>query len=198
MLRHQPRLYPSDQQGAKGVARGTGAPRERPCAQGHGSVMRGTGGGFMEGDMRMFLTISLLVLFGGLAIAGLAFGLSHLLFRLFGRTSGLDRLATLYPAAHPPEGQVHRNQRIAVGSVYYKDTADICIGEQGLYLWVRPFLARYRPALIPWQAFTGARPTYLYWQSAVRLSVGDPAITSIVFTQGLYQRMKPYLSFADV
>ena len=141
----------------------------------------------------MFLVIPLLVLLVGLVLAGLAFGFSYLLFKLFGRTSGLDRLGELYPATSPPEAEMYRKQWIAVGPVYYKNTADVCISPQGLYLWVRPFLGKYQPVLIPWSEFREPRGALLYWQRAVRLTIGGPPVTTMVFTRALFGKMKPYL-----
>jgi hypothetical protein len=145
----------------------------------------------------VFLGILLLVLLVGAVLAGLAFGFSHLLFRLFGRTSGLDRLAELYPATDPPEGELHTKQRVAVGAVYYRNTADICIGPQGLYLWVRPFLGSYQPAMVPWSEFREPREAILRLQQAVRLTVGDPQVTTVVFTRALYEKLRPHLSVAE-
>ena len=147
----------------------------------------------MENGSLMFLVIPLLVLLVGALLAALAFGFSYLLFKLFGRTSGLDKLAELYPAAGPPEGEMHRKQRVAVGRVYYKNTADVCFGPPGLYLWVRPFLSRYEPVMIPWSEFGRSQRAILYGQRAVRLTIGDPPVTSVVFTERLVVKMDAFL-----
>jgi hypothetical protein len=146
------------------------------------------------GILPMFLGILLLVLLVGAVLAGLAFGLSYLLFKVFGRASGLDKLGEMYPAVNPPAGEMHRKQWVAVGAVYYKNTADVCISPEGLYLWVRPFLGKYEPAMIPWREFGGPRRAVLYWQRAVRMGVGYPPVTTVVFTERLHERMRPYLS----
>ena len=150
------------------------------------------------GGILMFLIIPVLVVILGLVLAGLAFGVSYLLFKLFGRTSGLDRLGELYPAVGPPEGEMYSKQWIAVGPVYYKNTADVCIGPQGLYLWVRPFLGEYQPVMIPWSEFREPRRALLYWQKAVRLAIGDPEVTTVVFTQRLCEKMEPYLGVVGI
>ena len=152
----------------------------------------------MESSLLMFLVIPVFVVLLGLVLAGLAFGFSYLLFKLFGRTSGLDRLGELYPAASPPEGETYRKQWVAVGPVYYKNTADVCIGPGGLYLWVRPFLGKYKPVMIPWSEFREPRPALLYWHKAVRLTIGDPEVTTVVFTQRLCEKTKPYLGVAGI
>lgn len=145
----------------------------------------------------MFLGILLLVLVVGAVLAGLAFGFSYLLFRLFGRTSGLDRLAGRYPATGAPEGELRRKQRVAIGAVYYRNAADVCICLQGLYLWVRPFLGSYEPTMIPWSEFREPRGAMLRLQQAVRLTVGDPEVTTVVFTQGLFDKLRPHLNVKE-
>lgn len=142
----------------------------------------------------MFFAILALVLVVGLALAALAFGLSHLLFRLFGKMNGLDRLAALYPASHPPEGRVYRKQWVAVGQVNYANTADVAVSSQGLYLWVRPFLGQYEPALVPWGELRDPRPAILSLQRAVRMTVGDPPVATIVLTRRLFETIRQYLA----
>jgi len=67
--------------------------------------------------------IALLVVAG---IAGVAvlivlpFLLSYLLLRLFGRTSGLNKVAELYPATAQLGGSEQGRQWVAVGKVYYR------------------------------------------------------------------------------
>lgn len=152
----------------------------------------------MEIGLLMFLGIPLLVLLLGAVLTGMAFGFSALLFKLFGRASGLDRLGELYPVANPPVGMMFKRQYAAVGQVYYKNSADVCICPEGLYLWVRPFLGKYKPVLIPWREFKESRKAILYWQQAVRLTVGNPPVSSLVFKRGLFREMMPYLTLGDV
>jgi hypothetical protein len=56
------------------------------------------------------LMIVVLATFGIAALIALPFLMSHLIFRILGRTSGLNRLAELYPATGRPEGEVLRRQ----------------------------------------------------------------------------------------
>lgn len=77
--------------------------------------------------------------------------------------------------------------------MYYANTADVGIMPQGLYLWVRPFLSQYEPALIPSNELTIPRPPLLALQGAVQLSVGDPPVTTVVFTQRFFERIGPFL-----
>ena len=123
----------------------------------------------------------------------LPFLLSHLLFRLLGRTSGLSKLAELYPATAQPEGSELERQWLAVGKVYYRKDARVRVMPQGLHLWVRPFLGSYKPALIPWAELRDPQPAILALHQAVRLTVGEPSVTSVVFTSQFFERIKPYL-----
>lgn len=63
----------------------------------------------------MTLVILLLVLLLESVLAGHPFGFSHLLFKSFGRTSGLDKLGQLYPAASPPAGEKEAARPLAGG-----------------------------------------------------------------------------------
>jgi len=141
----------------------------------------------------MWLLITMLIVVGVVVLVALPFVLSHLLFRIFGKTSGLNRLAELYPASHVPEGQLYERQWFAAGRVYYKRDAEVRLAPQGLYLCVRPFLGKYEPGLIPWSEIRNPQPTILALQKAVRLSVGKPEVTTVVFTQQLFERIKPHL-----
>jgi len=141
------------------------------------------------------LVIGLVVLAGVAVLVVLPFLLSHLLYRVFGRTSGLNRLAERYPAPPQPAGEAHRKEWVAVGKVYYRRDADIWLTAEGLRLWVRPFLGKYAPALIPWSEFRDPQPTVLALRPAVRLSVGNPLlITTVTFSRQFYEQLEPYLS----
>ena len=147
----------------------------------------------METGLAMFVIIPVLVLLAGIVLAGLAFGGSYALNQLLGRTSGLGRLAETYPAAGPPAGALYKRQWVAVGGVNYMNTADVGISPEGLYLWVRPFLSKYRPVQIPWEALGKPQRTILSLQRAVRWTVGEPATATVILTEGLVERMAPYL-----
>ena len=144
--------------------------------------------------MKLFIMVIALVFAVGIILVGFAFGFSFLLFKLFGKLSGLDRLAAVYPADRVPEEGIHRKQRIAVGSVYYRNTAEIGVKAHGLYLWVRPFLSKYKPLFIPWRELSNPQPTVLALRRAVRLIVGNPQVTTIVITSQLFDKMRQYLS----
>ena len=143
--------------------------------------------------MAMVVGILAIVLLGAVVLVALAFGGSYLLNQLFGRTSGLNRLAQLYPVDRQIEGEVYHRQKVAIANMYYANTADVGITPDGLYLWVRPFLSKYEPALIPWGELRNPQPTILALQSAVRLTIGDPQVTTIVLTRRLYESVSPHL-----
>ena len=149
----------------------------------------------MELSCLLFLAIPILVLVVGLTLTGVAFGASALMFKLFARISNQDELAARYPAANPPEGRMYRRQCMAIGPVYHRHSVDVCIGPRGLYFWPRPFLAQYDPVMIPWTELRDPRGAVLYWQPAVRLTVGNPEVTTVVFKERLFREMRPYLSF---
>jgi len=148
----------------------------------------------METGLWMFILIPVLVLLAGLVLTGLAVGGSYLINQLFGRTSGLARLAGTYPVTEPPAGVLYKGQWVAVGGVNYMNKADVGVSQEGLYLWVRPLLAKYRPTLIPWKELRKPQRTIMSWQRAVRWTVGEPKIATVVFTESLVERMAPYLS----
>jgi len=142
----------------------------------------------------LFVFVLVIVLLAGVALTTLAFVGAHLLFRLFGKTSGLHQLAELYPTSWPPPGQVHKKQWVEVGGVRYANNAQVCATPEGLCLWVHPLFSSYQPARIPWGELKNPQPTTLYLRNAVRLTVGDPQVTTVVFTQRLVERLQPYLS----
>jgi hypothetical protein len=143
--------------------------------------------------MGLFVAIPIFVLLAGLALAALVFGSVHLMQGAFGRMSGLYALAERYPALGQPPAHVLARQWLKVGPVRYRAVADVGIGPEGLYLWVRPVLIRYPPALIPWSEFHRPQRTLLYWQRAVQWTIGDPPLTTIVVWQLLFEQMRPFL-----
>ncbi len=69
----------------------------------------------------MVKLILAIVFLGVVALTALAFAFSALLFRFFGKYSGLNKLAQLYPTNPLPDEAVQRRQRIAVGKVYFAE-----------------------------------------------------------------------------
>ena len=146
----------------------------------------------------LFFAVILLVAAVGVVLAGVALAATYLMQQLLGRGSGLARLAAKYPAPEVPVGELYRRQWVAVGPVSYWNTGVVAFGKQGLYLWVRPMLSRYRPVLIPWGEIRGARQTILALQRAVRFTVGDRQVATVVFTEWLFEKMRPYLKKANI
>ena len=91
----------------------------------------------------------------------------------------------------PPSALLAR--AAAFNVISYRRDAEVRLAPQGLYLRVRPFLGKCEPALIPWSELRNPQPTILALQKAVRLSVGKPEVTTVVLTQQLFDRIKPYL-----
>ena len=140
-----------------------------------------------------WLAIAALVVAGVALLVVLPFLLSYLGFRRLGRTSGLNKLAEIYPASSQLEGGPLERQWVGVGKAYYRKDGRVRVLPEGLYLWVRPFLGSYKPALMPWNKLRDPQPTILALRQAVRLTVGDPAVTSIIVTAQFFERIRPYL-----
>ena len=124
----------------------------------------------------MMTTIAILaiVLLSGAVLVALAFGLFRMLYRLFGKKSGLNKLAQLYPADHLAGASVDKKQKVGVDGVGFRNSADIGITPAGLYLWIHPFLSKYDPVLIPWDELSNPQPATLALRRAVRLVIGKP------------------------
>ena len=123
-----------------------------------------------------------------LALAAVvAFG--ALLFQVFARVSGWNKLAGLYPAGPPPEGQRLARQTVQVGPVRFRRSTTVVISPQGLYLaaLVNP------PLLIPWSEVREVRATTLYWQRAMTLRIGNPLVGPITVGLVLYTAILPTL-----
>ena len=112
-----------------------------------------------------------------------------LLFQVFARVSGWSKLAGIYPAGPPPEGQRFARQTVQVGPVRFRRSTTVVIGPQGLYLAA----LGNPPLLIPWSEVREVRRTTLYWQRAMVLRIGDPLVGTITVGLVLYTAIKPYL-----
>jgi len=120
-------------------------------------------------------------------------GLYYLITRFFVSSSGLGRLMEAYPAPMTPAGPLLRRQTIRLGPVRWRRCVNIAVAPEGLYLEVRQTFTNFKPLLIPWEQIQPAGETLLYWQRAMRLAIGEPAITNLVIFPDLYQAMRPYL-----
>jgi hypothetical protein len=115
------------------------------------------------------------------------------MFRVFGRVSGLNRLAQAYPAPHTPTWPTLTGRTVQIGAVRYRRCVTVNVSEAGLYLWVRPVLSKHQPILIPWSEVKQVRETVLYWQRAMRLSIGMPELATVTLQMNLFDLVRPYL-----
>ena len=115
------------------------------------------------------------------------------MFQVFGRVSGLNRLAQAYPAPHTPTGPTLTGRTVQIGAVRYRRCVTVNVSEAGLYLWVRPVLSQHQPILIPWSEVKQVRETVLYWQRAMRLSIGMPELATVTLQMNLFDLVRPYL-----
>jgi len=115
------------------------------------------------------------------------------MFWVFGRVSGLNRLAQAYPAPHTPTGPTLTGRTVQIGAVRYRRCVTVNVSEAGLYLWVRPVLSKHQPILIPWSEVKQVRETVLYWQRAMRLSIGMPELATVTLQMNLFDLVRPYL-----
>ncbi len=119
------------------------------------------------------------------------------MFRVFGRVSGLNRLAQAYPAPSVPQAPTLTGRTVKVGAVQYRRCVTVGVSEAGLYLWVRPVLSKHQPVLIPWSEVKQVRETVLYWQRAMRLSIGMPEVATVTVLMNLFDMMRPYLGVSS-
>ena len=112
-----------------------------------------------------------------------------LLFQVFARVSGWNKLAGLYPVGPPPEGQRFARQTVQVGPVRFRRSTTAVISPQGLYLAA----LGNPPLLIPWSEVREVRATTLYWQRAMTLRIGNPLVGTITVGLVPYTAIKPYL-----
>jgi hypothetical protein len=114
-------------------------------------------------------------------------------YRLFSHLSGLDRLVNLYPTNTAAVGTKHTWQTVAFGAVVYQRCVTAHVGAEGLYLHVRPPFHSYPVLFIPWSEVSAVYPAMLRLRSALRLSIGRPAVTTITCMGRLLQSIRPHL-----
>ena len=98
----------------------------------------------------------------------------YAIIQLLSWLSGWRTLATAYATATAPvAGTLSRMQSGRIGAVSYRNSLNIGITPQGLYLSVLlPFRPGHAPLLIPWQAFHHREDRSLLWYKGVRFEVG--------------------------
>ena len=116
-----------------------------------------------------------------------------MVYRIFAKASGLDRLIERYPCRVKPSEPERRWQIVQIGPVVFMRCVEVIIGPQGLYLHVKPVLSTYQPMLIPWTEFHSARSAFLHWRDARRLEIGRPAVTSLTVYGRLLDDLRPFL-----
>ena len=87
-----------------------------------------------------------------------------------------------------------RWQTVKLGPVRWRRCVAVVGSPAGLWLHPRPVMGRFQPLLIPWADLRYVRREFLWWQSAYRFEVGQPAITSLTVLPGLYDAaLRAYL-----
>ncbi len=139
----------------------------------------------MDNPALFFLT----VFAGVLILVVLAFAI---LFALFRRWSGWDRLAELYQATDMPHGQTFNRQTLLVGGIVrYRNSMTVCISPQGLY--VATPVPSHPALLIPWREIRPAGERWAYWQRLKVLSIGTPQVSTIAVPGPIFEAAKAYL-----
>lgn len=126
-----------------------------------------------------------------IALAALTVGAAMLMGGWFGKMSGWQELAKVYPGPAVPPPEV-RSGSIRMGNVYYRFGTRIAPTPHGLYM-VFNSVYRYPPLLIPWSELSDPHSTILFWFPAVRMNVGRPTITTLVLQEKHYKWIEPYL-----
>ncbi len=133
-----------------------------------------------------------------------ALSVAFIFFMLF-HMGKWKSLAQQCGTASNPTGTVYKGQTIKVGNIRWRYATTIGVSTRGLYISVAPlpgFLSRivqHPPLLIPWSDIRVVGPGHIYqlWQ-AVKLSIGNPYITSITVTKKLYEEiLSPYIRTSD-
>ena len=126
------------------------------------------------------LFLILVIAASALAFVGVVICFVYFLRRIFINQGGLSKLMNSYPVENRPEGMVFEKQTIGLGrSVRFRKCATVCISRAGLYVAIKVIFGRRFALLIPWCEFSNVIETRFYGSNALRLSVGEPEITSI-------------------
>lgn len=107
---------------------------------------------------------------------------------LGGTAGGWSRLVEKFPVERAPLAPLDTWQTIQIGAVVYKNCATLGVADDGLYIET----AR-RAALIPWEAFSAVGEATLYWRRWPKLTVGDPALATLVVPESKFREMLPHL-----
>jgi hypothetical protein len=131
-----------------------------------------------------------------LAGVGMIFALAALVLWLFaGHGGGWRRLAQRFAAHRTPDGQRFVRQTVQVGTVVFKRCVTVIVSPSGLHLDAGAVARAFgnAPLLIPWSEIRDEQRVRLHWQTAVRLSIGEPEIGVITLKSDLFQKVAPML-----
>ncbi len=95
---------------------------------------------------------------------------------LISSVSGWRRLSQDYASSFPPHGQAFLRQTGKVGPSSYRNSLDVHVAPEGLFLDVL-FIFRigHKPLLIPWHEVHSQEPATFRGQEMVRFEVGYPS-----------------------
>jgi hypothetical protein len=105
------------------------------------------------------------------------------------RRAGWRRLVELYGALKPPAGRVLLRQTIKIGAVDYEGCVTVWIAAEGMYLRIWRKIV-----LVPWSEFKYVGQVTFYCQRASELTVGDPALTTIIVKNELFEMIRERVS----
>ncbi len=142
------------------------------------------------------LPIAAIVVSGLITVVFFGAGL-FLVIRMLSRSGagggGMAGLAGRYPAQDEPQGRAFSGQSVQIGAITWKRCVRVVVSDQGLYLRARSVFASRPPVLIPWQEITGFENCRLFWQTAGRLSVGNPPVANITLLDPVLEAVRPHL-----
>ncbi len=142
------------------------------------------------------LELTILLFAVVLAGVGMIFALVAMAYWLFARQGGgWRRLAQRFAAQGTPDGQRFVRQTVQVGAVVYKRCVTVIISPGGLHVDAGVAARAFgnAPLLIPWNEIRHEQRVRLHWQTAVRLSIGEPEIGVITLKSDLFQKVAPML-----
>jgi hypothetical protein len=104
---------------------------------------------------------------------------------------GWRLLASRYRAAEPPYGMPHRRVAARIGRLDYGSTLTVYVAADGLFLVPMMLLRFGHPRLfIPWSAVTAREELRFTRRPSVRLSIGQPTLTTLDLPQRLVDEQR--------
>jgi len=106
---------------------------------------------------------------------------------ILSRMSGWQKLAEVYPARTPPNGEKFNTYGL-VGKVRYNGCLYVFVSHEGLYMSVMfLFSTGHEPLFIPWDAIHNKRPKKILWREMVEFEVGHPCITTVQLPKKIFE-----------